>query len=165
MQDKHISQAKRMTFPMAGLRLKLPPPLYLALGLGLIYLASRRGQASKPAWRWLGLPLIATGLGLDVHALLNFRRHHTTPNPFHPERASHLVNQGAYRYSRNPMYLGMALILSGWSLIRGSLSGLLVVPAFVWTLTQLQIIPEEQELARKFGEPYLAYRKQVRRWL
>lgn len=156
--------ASTVSSPQSLISLKIPPPAYMLLAAGLIYLASR-GQSARPGWRWLGLPVIGIGLGLDIHALRAFRRHETTVNPFRPEKATQLVGQGAYRYTRNPMYLGMALILSGWSLLRASWSGLLVVPAFIWTLTQVQIIPEEKQLARTFGESYLAYLKQVRRWL
>lgn len=150
-----------------SLSLKIPPPLYLLLGGSLIYLVSRRTSPTKPQnrWRWLGLLLVALGLGLDIHALLAFRKRKTTPNPLRPDKAEHLVIEGAYRFTRNPMYLGMVLILSGWSLLRTSLSGLLVVPAFIWTLNQVQIIPEEQFLKQKFGRPYRNYLKQVRRWI
>ncbi len=159
-----LTESKPESLATGGLKLKIPPPVYLLLGLGSVYLASK-GKTAKPFWRWLGLPFIAVGLGLDLYAVLDFKRNQTTINPLHPEHASQFVNKGAYRYTRNPMYLGMALILGGWSLFRASLSGLLAVPAFMATLTQVQIIPEEQQLKQSFGEPYLAYLKQVRRWL
>lgn len=152
------------TSASAGLSLKVPPPAYLLLGASLIFLTSRR-QSSRPRWRWLGLPLLGLGLSLDLFALRRFHQHKTTVNPMRPEKAANLVSEGPYRFTRNPMYLGMALLLSGWSIMRTSLSGLLVVPAFVWTITQVQIKPEEKILSEKFGEPYLAYLKQVRRWL
>lgn len=152
--------------PGSFLSLKVPPPVYLLAGGTLIYLASRRpDRAPRPSWRWLGLPFVALGLALDIHSLLAFKRRQTTPNPLRPEKAKQLVIEGAYRFTRNPMYLGMAMILSGWSLLRASLSGLAVVPAFIWTLNQVQIIPEERQLSQTFGEPYRAYLKRVRRWL
>lgn len=150
----------------ARLSLKIPPPVYLLVGVGLIYAVSRQTRSSpRPAWRWLGLLPLAAGLGLEAQALGLFKRKGTTINPLRPDKSARLVVEGPYRFTRNPMYLGMALLLSGWSLIRSSLSGVLVVPAFIWTLTQVQIIPEEKQLARKFGEPYQTYLKQVRRWL
>jgi len=149
---------------MANLKLKVPPPAYFLLGGSLIYLASRRHQA-QPHWRWLGLPVFGVGLGLGLNAIGAFKARQTTLNPVHPERASQFVTAGAYRFSRNPMYLGMALMLSGWSLLWTSLGGLLVVPAFVAVLTRLQIIPEEEQLKKTFGAPYQAYLQQVRRWL
>lgn len=160
-----MTQQEAETPPaLTFLSLKIPPPVYLVLGGAVIYAASRR-QERKPGYRWLGLPLVVLGLSLDIHALLVFRKRKTTPNPYHPDKAEQLVVEGAYRFTRNPMYLGMALILSGWSLLRVSLSGLAVVPAFIWILNQVQILPEEQFLARKFGRPYRQYLKQVRRWL
>lgn len=149
----------------ALLSLKIPPPAYFLGGVGLIYLFSRRESTARPGWRWLGLPLAVLGLGLDLHAFRAFRRHKTSLSPFEPEKAVHLVTEGAYRWTRNPMYLGLALMLSGWSLFRTSLSGLWVVPAFILTLTRLQIRPEENRLRHLFGDDYLAYQGRVRRWL
>lgn len=163
---EQINQAENPHPSLSFFRLKIPPLVYLLLGGSLIYVASRRRDSEpKTRWRWLGLPFLVLGLALDIHALLAFRRRQTTPNPLQPENAKHLVIEGAYRFTRNPMYLGMALILSGWSLVRASLSGLAVVPVFIWTLNQVQIIPEEKQLAQSFGESYITYLKRVRRWL
>lgn len=159
-------ETERSHSELSFLSLKILPLVYVLLSGGLIF-AGRNQPADvmKPRWRWLGLPIMLLGLGLAVHALGSFKKRKTTPNPMQPDKAEQLVIEGAYRFTRNPMYLGMTLILSGWSLCWASLSGLAVVPAFIWTLTQVQIIPEEQFLKRKFGPSYRQYLKQVRRWL
>ena len=73
--------------------------------------------------------------------------------------------KGLYRFTRNPMYLGMLTWLAGWGIYLGSLSPLIMLPVFIWVLTVQQIIPEETVLAEKFGDDYLAYKQKVRRWL
>lgn len=151
---------------LSFLSLKIPPLVYVLLSSGLIFLTkNRRPDSLKAQWRWLGLPIMLLGLSLAGYALGNFKQRKTTPNPMQPDQAEQLVIEGAYRYTRNPMYLGMALGLTGLSVFLQSFGGLVVVPAFIWTLTQVQILPEEQFLKRKFGQPYKQYLQQVRRWL
>ena len=72
---------------------------------------------------------------------------------------------GVFRFSRNPMYLGLLLLLIGWAVWLGSASPWLVPPLFVIILTFVQIIPEEQALSRNFGEQYVSYRESVARWI
>lgn len=153
---------------MNTLQLKIPPPVYLLAFAGMMWLL----DAQLPLWQWLaapwnklGLVLIVLALVVDFWSLGLFFRAHTTFNPIHPERTRELVTDGPYRYTRNPMYLGMLIILSGWGIYLGSLGPLLLLPLFVLTLTVQQIIPEEKMLAEKFGERYRAYTKRVPRWL
>ena len=81
-----------------------------------------------------------------------------------PGAATHLVTTGLYRYSRNPMYMGMLVMLVGWWVWLGSVTPILLLPAFIIILTKMQIEPEEQALEAHFGEQYLAYKRQVSRW-
>ena len=105
-------------------------------------------------------PVIA-GAGLR-----QFARAGTTTNPHSPGKASALVDGGIYRITRNPMYLGMVFLLTGWGIGLGDLVALVVGPAFfVAVITRLQIIPEERVLAATFGEEYEAFRSRTRRWI
>lgn len=104
-------------------------------------------------------------LSLDLSSLLLFFKHHTTPNPFKPGKTKHLVTDGFYRYSRNPMYLGLLMLLKSWAIYLGSLTPFLILPLFILILTFSQIIPEEKILEEKFGQTYLDYKSKVRRWL
>ncbi|MCE2573820.1 methyltransferase family protein [Motilimonas eburnea] len=106
----------------------------------------------------LGLIFGLSGVGL-------FRRFNTTVNPINPEQASTLVTSGIYRFSRNPMYLGLLFCLLAWASYLGALTAFLVAPLFVIYMNLFQIIPEEQVLTRLFGESYQAYCRRVRRWL
>src|SRR5206468_8396371 len=116
-------------------------------------------------WNRLGGLLAAVGIVIDVTALICFRNAGTTVNPLDPSKASSLVTDGVFRVSRNPMYLGLVLLLIGWGVWLGSASPWLVPPLFVIVLTIVQIVPEEQALSRRFGEQYLSYRRKVARWI
>ncbi len=116
-------------------------------------------------------PYTRVGAGLMVLALLpalsavvQFRRARTTIHPHHPERASALVTHGVYAWTRNPMYLSLWLLVIGWSVRLGALSGMIIALCFGPVLTRVQIRAEEQALAGRFGEAYARYRAKVRRW-
>jgi protein-S-isoprenylcysteine O-methyltransferase Ste14 len=109
--------------------------------------------------------LVAAGLVFDVLGILAFRTFRTTINPLKPERASSIVTGGVYRVSRNPMYLGMALLLLAWATYLSALWSLAGPVLYVWYITRFQIVPEERVLERMFGDEYLAYTARVRRWL
>lgn len=114
---------------------------------------------------WLFCLAIATVGGIvSAAGAREFRRVKTTVNPLHPERASSIVTTGIYRYTRNPMYVGITLVLLGVFLAFGGLSAALGVPAFLGFITRFQIIPEERILEAQFGDEYAAYRSRVRRW-
>jgi protein-S-isoprenylcysteine O-methyltransferase Ste14 len=109
--------------------------------------------------------LVATGLGFDVLGLLAFRAARTTVNPLHPEKASALVSAGVYRVTRNPMYVGMLCLLLAWAAFLATPAALVGPLLFVLYITRFQIIPEERILRERFGESYVEYMKQVRRWI
>jgi protein-S-isoprenylcysteine O-methyltransferase Ste14 len=118
---------------------------------------------------WLGRALVASilllGLLMPVAGSIAFKKVKTTINPLHPEQASTLVKGGVFQYSRNPMYLGMSLILIAWAISLSSLAALLLVPVFMLFISRFQIQPEERALATKFGDDFESYRQSVRRWL
>ncbi|MEL7488854.1 MAG: isoprenylcysteine carboxylmethyltransferase family protein, partial [Pseudomonadota bacterium] len=109
--------------------------------------------------------LIVIGLTIELTSVAAFFRRKTTVNPLAPGKASALVVDGFYRFTRNPMYLGMLILLSGWAVHLGSFINVFIAALFVVALTHLQIKPEERALSKRFGEDYEAYRKRVRRWL
>lgn len=106
------------------------------------------------------------GIGIAVGGVIAFRRASTTVNPHDIESASTFVSDGPYRFTRNPMYVGMALLIAAWSLAIGTVAGLVVAEVmFVAVMTRFQIQPEERMLAAKFGVVYDQYCSHVRRWL
>ena len=150
------------------MRLRIPPPILMLLAAGLMWTLDQYmplAQWIAHPWNRLGGLLGAVGIVIDVAAFLRFRKSGTTVNPLDPNKASHLVTDGVFRVSRNPMYLGLVLLLIGWGVWLGSASPWLVPPLFVIVLTIVQIVPEEQALSRRFGEEYLSYRRKVARWI
>lgn len=150
------------------LKLKIPPPIYMLLAAGLMWLLDKHlpviDLLSSP-WNQLGFVFIAAAAFLDGGAVLQFFRTHTTINPLRPENAEKLVITGMYRYSRNPMYVGLLFLLIGWAILLGSLSPLILLPLFIIIMNRQQIIPEEEILESKFGQPYKDYKYSVNRWL
>jgi protein-S-isoprenylcysteine O-methyltransferase Ste14 len=150
------------------MRSRIPPPIVMVLAALLMWALDRwmpLAQWIRWPWNRLGWLAAAVGVAIAVAARMRFRRVGTTVNPLDPSKASHLVTGGVFRVSRNPMYLGLVLLLIGWSIWLGSASPWLVPPLFVIVLTVVQIIPEEQALSRRFGEQYLSYRRSVARWI
>jgi protein-S-isoprenylcysteine O-methyltransferase Ste14 len=113
--------------------------------------------------RLLGFLPITTSLVLTGAAAKTLARGGTTISPSGQPTA--LVDNGIFRFTRNPMYLGMALMLLGFALFFGSLTPLCGVVFFVVVVQQRFILQEEQRLHKAFGEVYLHYCQQVRRWI
>ncbi len=153
---------------MDRIRNKIPPPV-IALTIGLLMWALHINwpvyNFDTPALFYIGVTFISIGLCLDILSFFNFRKNKTTVNPISPEKASHLVVEGFYRFTRNPMYLGMLSVLTGTALLFSSLSGFLLLPLFIFLMNNLQIKPEEAVLERLFTKEYLEYKKAVRRWM
>lgn len=116
--------------------------------------------------RWLelvGWSDLAVGLGLMAWGMLTFRKARTAIYP--NERARQLVETGPFRYTRNPMYLGMTLVYFGVTTLMNSWWPLFLLPLVLWALIALVVRREERYLAAEFGEHYRAYRGRVRRWM
>ena len=111
----------------------------------------------------LGIVPIILGLGLGIAGAVTFRKAKTNLRAF--TEADKLVTAGPYRFTRNPMYLGLVVTLTGVWLLLGSLSSLLAVPIFVVLADRWFISFEERMLKRKFGPAFDAYRANVRRWI
>ena len=150
------------------MRLLIPPPIYALVIVLLIWGVSNWFPALAldfPGKTFVAGIMIFVGLGFDLISVRRFFTANTTVSPLTPKKAEALVTDGLYRYSRNPMYLGLALILTGIAVWAGNWLGFLGVPLFVVLITQFQIKPEEEILLEKFGEPYGDYKMQVRRWI
>jgi len=100
-----------------------------------------------------------------IAAFAGFWQARTTINPLQPERASVLVTHGIYRYTRNPMYLSLLLLLVAYASHLGTWVAFVGPLAYVAYITRFQILPEERVLLSKFGAEYEAYRRRVRRWI
>ncbi len=146
--------------------IRVPPPLIYLLALLLGLLLSRRlpvpflpcGVA-----RVLGWPLVGGGMALAAWFARTLHDADTTLRPDKP--VSSLVQEGPFRYSRNPGYLSLPMIYAGIAILRNALWAILLVPLVVYVIQREVIEREERYLERTFGEEYLAYKRRVRRWV
>ncbi len=151
-----------------ALELRVPPLLLAALtalAMAGLAFALPELRVALPARRWVAGLLLALGASTAFAGVLAFRRHRTTVNPLAPGTSSALVATGLYRLSRNPMYLGMLLVLAGWGAWLANGAAACLLPAFVAYMNRFQIAPEERALRAKFGDAFAAYAASTRRWL
>jgi len=144
----------------------LLPPVYLLLSLllmGLLHYFLPLVTLVSAPFTYAGYILLVSGLAIILVCAIMFKRAKTAIIPF--EKSSKLVSEGIYRYSRNPIYAGMLIILTGVATILGSLSTFLVIPVFLLIIQQGYIKHEERFLEKTFGDDYLEYKARVRRWL
>src|SRR5438128_474330 len=116
------------------------------------------------AFRWIpGAIFFLAGIALNIVGFITQKRAGTDPIPFNP--STRIVAHGPYRFSRNPMYIGLALCTLGIAVLVDSAWMLLAVPVGLVLIDRLVIAREERYLERKFGEEYLSYKRRVRRWI
>ncbi len=142
-----------------------PPVLFLGYLVGAIVL-----QWLVPfpfpwpiPFRILGGVVLIGGFLLAASAVREMRRMHAAPDRHQPVAA--LVTTGPFSFTRNPIYLGFLLIYLGFTILAGTIWGIILSPFLIGTVTQWVIHAEENYLDDKFGDEYAAYRSHVRRWL
>ena len=113
----------------------------------------------------LGIFVSTIGFLLLIVSIKSFIDSKTTINPLNLKKSTYLVTSGVFRFSRNPMYLGMLLFLLGTAIILNIIGGLIISILFIFYMNFFQIIPEEKALQNLFGKNYRNYRKTVRRWI
>jgi protein-S-isoprenylcysteine O-methyltransferase Ste14 len=155
--------------PESRPRIFVPPPFLFAVGF-LLGLAVHRWvwpihlpESVRPAAVPAGWLLIAGGLALTFWAMLTFVRAKTTVLPFKSART--IVSAGPFRFSRNPMYIGLTVAYAGLTLLFGLVWPFVALPFVLRSLHALVIRREEEYLTSAFGTEYTAYRERVRRWL
>jgi protein-S-isoprenylcysteine O-methyltransferase Ste14 len=148
----------------AGVR--VPPPLFYALAVIGGYVANRRWPlpiADTAAVRVFAWALVAVWLALTISSIGGFRRSRTSIVPIRPATA--LVLSGVYRFTRNPMYVGLAMLTIALGLFMNSWWPIVLLLPVLAIVRVFVIGPEERYLQRRFGADYVAYTRSVRRWL
>jgi len=145
--------------------LLMPPVVLLASALWCFALARWLPIAkfSSLAGRIIGMATIVAGVAMVLYCALEFRRRQTTIIPF--QESTSLLTSGLYRFSRNPIYLGMVVLLIGIATALGSVSPWIMPPIFMAIISKRFIQKEETSLTETFGDEYLEYSRRVRRWL
>ena len=147
-------------------RVRVMPPVYLLaaiIAMAALH-AHLPGVTVLPApWRWLGVAPLIGGVVLGGLAVRLFGKYQTTIKP--GEISCRLMTDGPFRFSRNPIYLGMTNILAGVAAMLGSLTPWFVLPVFIGLIARNVIPVEEAIMAETFGSEYQEYRARVRRWI
>ncbi len=145
------------------------PPLVLLVVFGLLMSGVSFIQPDLsfqlPYGVSIATALVVAGAGIALAGVLAFRMSGTTVNPTTPEKSSQVVSVRIYRFTRNPMYLGFLLMLTGWAAYLSNAASVFALPAFVVYMNKFQIEPEERVLLAKFGVPFKEYMDAVRRWV
>lgn len=147
---------------------KIFPPVFALLFAAVMWLLAHFVPVAElipSPWNQLGYLVIAIAVLIDLWSLGLFFKADTTFHPLRLHETSSLVTGGMYKLTRNPMYLGLAMILIGWTIVLGQLTPFLMIPLFVILINSQQIQHEERILEQKFGDAYRDYKSRVRRWL
>jgi len=145
---------------------KIIPPVYLLVTLALMWSMNHYVplyQHTHPPYAYAGIILVFLGITMAAISAGMFKVADTGLEPF--DEATTLVTAGFYRHTRNPMYMGMFLMLFGVAILLGSVGALLPVPVFVLIIRNNFVVGEERFLEAAFGQPYRDYKAEVRRWI
>jgi len=145
---------------------KIPPPIVTFIcGLAIYFSKTFFIQFFSYNNNTISLFLLILGLTVFTLAVKAFNRKKTTVNPLEPRQASSLVSTGIFKYSRNPMYLGMLIILLAISFKFNLVGGIVISLFFYLFITKFQILPEEEAMNELFGDEFIEYSNRTRRWI
>ncbi|MDO4897227.1 MAG: isoprenylcysteine carboxylmethyltransferase family protein [Moraxella sp.] len=147
------------------MKLKIPPVVVTMVFALLMWAVSNIDLMFGFKSFSLAILSILLGVLVIILGVLEFKKAKVTLNPLDPEQSQNIVSAGIYQYTRNPMYLGMALILVGVAFYFGGILLWFFVGGFLIYMTYFQIMPEEEILTKNFGKTYLNYKQKVRRWI
>ncbi len=152
---------------LSALELKIPPPIVFALLAAAMVAVDRWVPQAELPIGFTSLPAVffaVAGVVVSGFGILAFRRAKTSVHSIRIDRASTLVTDGIYTASRNPMYLGLAILLFGLAIYLSNGFAFLGPVLFAAFITRFQIMPEERQMSEMFGKDYVDYRARVRRW-
>ena len=151
---------------MIDIKTRIPPPIVaITFGFLIKYTKNIFPVVEIKNKIILGSFMIISGLIIILSAIILFKKYKTTITPLKPSKATKLITDGIYKFSRNPMYLGLLLVLLGISIILNLIGGFFLIPLFILYLNLFQIIPEENAMVDLFKDEFLDYKKNVRRWI
>ena len=146
--------------------IKIPPPLIVLVLIVSIYFSSKKiDLINIPLQLEISIFVLSAGILIFVNPVLQFIKSKTTVNPIQFEEVNKLVTSGIFKYSRNPMYLGMLMIVLSTSIFYLNIYSILTPLLFMLWINKFQIKREEEFLIEKFGDEYLSYKKKTRRWI
>ena len=147
-------------------KLKIPPPILVIILITSIYFSSDKlDSISIPHRTLFSILILFTGILVIINPVVKFIKSKTTVNPVEFKNVEKLVTSGIYKYSRNPMYLGMIMIIISTAVYYLNFFSLLTPFIFYFWINRFQIKREEVFLEEKFGQEYLSYKTKTRRWI
>ncbi|GGG47310.1 isoprenylcysteine carboxyl methyltransferase [Croceivirga lutea] len=149
------------------MKIKIPPVVVFLIFSVLMFLLAKYlpvGQFDFFGRVVLSYILGGAGVLLGSIAVLQFLKNKTTVDPINIDKANKMVITGLYKFSRNPMYLALLLVLIAIGLQLQNAFNTILAAAFVYFMNHFQILPEEVLLEKKFGKEFRLYKKAVRRW-
>ena len=145
---------------------KIPPPLVvLILVISTFFSSKKIDLIQIPFQNLISIFILSMGILILLNPVLKFKKSKTTINPIKFKKVNKLVTSGIYKYSRNPMYLGLLMIVVSSSIFYLNIYSILTPLFFYLWINRFQIKREEVFLTEKFGEDYLSYKKKTRRWI
>lgn len=146
--------------------LKIPPPILVLILVITIYFSSKNLELINVPYRnTISIIILSIGLLILIPPVFKFIKSKTTVNPIEFKNVNKLVISGIYKYSRNPMYLGMMMIVVSTTIFYLNFYSIITPVIFYLWINKFQIKREENFLTEKFGKEYLAYKTQTRRWI
>ena len=147
-------------------KLKIPPPILVIILITSIYFSSDKlNLISIPYKTLFSIVILSIGILVIINPVVKFIKSKTTVNPVEFKNVEKLVTSGIYKYSRNPMYLGMIMIIISTTVYYLNFYSLLTPFIFYFWINRFQIKREEVFLEEKFGQEYLSYKTKTRRWI
>jgi protein-S-isoprenylcysteine O-methyltransferase Ste14 len=150
------------------LELRVPPVVLVILTAAMMYASAWATPGLRfrlPHPDVIGSGAAVVGVIVSILGVIAFKRAKTTVNPTRPGSSSSLVASGLYRRTRNPMYLGFALVPLGWAVFLSNVLAFVLLPGFVLYMNRFQIKPEENALESRFGREFIDYKRRTRRWI
>ena len=145
---------------------RIPPPVFFLAAIVLMILLHQfipMGRWLDYPWRYIGIIIIVLGFSLSLGSGIFFRKLGTNPRP--GSKANLIVTKGPFKYTRNPMYLGLITMLIGISVLLGTFSPLIIIPILFIILHIQFVLREEKWMEEWFGKSYLEYKSKTPRWL
>lgn len=146
--------------------MKIPPPILVLILVVSSFLSSKKIDVIHiPHQTLVSILILLIGILILIIPVTNFIKYKTTINPIEFKKVNKLVTSGIYKYSRNPMYLGLLLIVISSSILYLNIYSVSTPIFFYYWINRFQIQREEIFLTEKFGKEYLSYKTKTRRWI
>lgn len=146
--------------------IKIPPPILVIILATSNYLSKNQIEIISPPYKYsISVLILLVGSLILINPVFKFIKSKTTVNPVKFKKVNKLVTSGIYKYSRNPMYLGMILIIISTSIFYLNYYSVVTPFIFYFWINRFQIKREEIFLKEKFGKEYLSYMSKTRRWI